>query len=327
MKASSLTPLALFIALQAAAALLAPRAPASSPPRFSRTTRLQGRESAYVDQLLEVVEPTDRGVKATPEKRAIVDGLIKRLERSYKGTDAAATPEWLFRETEVVYVGQRDSRRANAAGGKFRGRFGRLLFSTKALYQHVLKEGGREIAVNANRFRFLGLVPGCAVLRGTVAPEEDYEALGRKWNRTLSSNTLRASFERPRVTLGPLAFAVGPPSTVRLDTTYLDERVRISRGGSSGTPFVFKACAGDAGAALWRDVVAKKPVAAAKAGVFVAAAAVLAAVPALKRPPVALAPAGVLGLVALKLLTSTGGIVVEPRDPATKAYANAGYGG
>ena len=41
----------------------------------------------------------------------------------------------------------------------------------------------------------------------------------------------------------------------------------------------------------------------------------------------AFAPAAVLLLAALKLVTSTGGIVVSPRDPATTSYKGAGYGG
>ena len=71
--------------------------------------------------------------------------------------------------------------------------------------------------------------------------------------------------------------------------------------------------------------MAKEPLSARKAGVGVALASALAALPALHRPPMAFAPAGALALLALKLLTSTGGIVT--RDPAVTPYANAGYGG
>jgi len=130
----------------------------------------------------------------------------------------------------VVYVGQRSSKRANAAGGRFRGRIGRLLFRTTALYQHIQKDGETLRAVNANRFRFLGLLPGCAVLRGSAEKENDLEALSAKFGRALSENTLRASFERPKIAFGPLVFEAGPSSVVRLDTTYLDDRVWILCG-------------------------------------------------------------------------------------------------
>ena len=82
------------------------------------------RNTKYVDQLLDVAVGTDRGVRAKEGTRNIIDGLIARLERSYKGADASETPEWLYRDSEVVYVGQRSSKRANAAGGRFRGRVG-----------------------------------------------------------------------------------------------------------------------------------------------------------------------------------------------------------
>ena len=188
------------------------------------------RNAKYVDQLLDVAAGTDRGVRAKEGTRNIIDGLIARLERSYKGTDASETPEWLYRDSEVVYVGQRSSKRANAAGGRFRGRIGRLLFRTTALYQHIQKDGETLRAVNANRFRFLGLLPGCAVLRGSAEKENDLEALSAKFGRALSENTLRASFERPKIAFGPLVFEAGPSSVVRLDTTYLDERVWILCG-------------------------------------------------------------------------------------------------
>ena len=109
------------------------------------------RNAKYVDQLLDVAAGTDRGVRAKEGTRNIIDGLIARLERSYKGTDASETPEWLYRDSEVVYVGQRSSKRANAAGGRFRGRVGRLLFRTTALYQHIQRDGDGLIQRNIGR--------------------------------------------------------------------------------------------------------------------------------------------------------------------------------
>jgi len=176
------------------------------------------------------------------------------------------------------------------------------------LYQHVLREGGEDVAVNLVAFRLFGVLPGVAVLRGSVRTEDDREALSLKYSRALGPNTIRADFEAPRVSLGPrswrlLNLRVGPVSTVRLDTTYLDDRVRISRGGSSGTPFIFTASGRTADADEWRAVYKSKPATAkglAKGGF---AAAVLAAV--VRRPSVS----AVLAVVSLGLYTSTGGIV------------------
>ena len=107
-----------------------------------------------------------------------------------------------------------------------------------------------------------------------------------------------------------------------------DAQVRISRGGSSGTPFVFRACAADdARKDAWKRVADAAPVSAKSAGAFCAVAAVAAGTAARSgTKKVAFAPAVVLALAALKLVTSTGGIVVT-RDPATMTYKNAGQGG
>ena len=106
-------------------------------------------------------------------------------------------------------------------------------------------------------------------------------------------------------------------------------QVRISRGGSSGTPFVFRACAADdARKDAWKRVADATPVSAKSAGAFCAVAALGAGTAAARvgTKKVAYAPAAVLLLAALKLVTSTGGIVVT-RDPATMTYKNAGQGG
>ena len=58
--------------------------------------------------------------------------------------------------------------------------------------------------------------------------------------------------------LGTAVFELGPESSVALDTTYLDERVRVIRGGVSDIPFVItRVAAADATAAdEWRRIAA-----------------------------------------------------------------------
>lgn len=54
-----------------------------------------------------------------------------------------------------------------------------------------------------------------------------------------SCSAVQVSFEPPRVSLpGGISLAVGPTSSVVLSTTYLDERVRLGKGGR-GSRFVF----------------------------------------------------------------------------------------
>lgn len=97
------------------------------------------------DRLLALIAGTDRGVTASNATRAEINRLIGQLEASFDGVDALAPDRasQLLRNAEVVYVGQSSSKQANAAGGKYRGRVGRLLFQTDALFQHVLEGAAR----------------------------------------------------------------------------------------------------------------------------------------------------------------------------------------
>lgn len=124
-------------------------------------------ELAKSTRLLELIENTDRGIGASSELRAEIGAVISGLESSWEGTDAFAEParSQLLRRCEVAYVGQASSKAANAAGGKYRGRLGRVLFRTEALFQHVLPG---DVAVNVIQFKLFGLIPGAAVLPGFV---------------------------------------------------------------------------------------------------------------------------------------------------------------
>merc|ERR1719217_1860959 len=112
-------------------------------------------------------------------------------------------------------------------------------------------------------FRFLGVIPGATILRGDV-DVLDHDAIAkleRRYNTSLTPNCVSAKFDPPRVALGRVArgrggllnLRVGPASAVQLDTTYLDERIRISRGASRGTPFVFAATEAKE-ASLWKSI-------------------------------------------------------------------------
>ena len=120
-----------------------------------------------------------------------------------------------------------------------------------------------------------------------------------------------------------LNLRVGPRSDVRLDTTYVGERLRISRGGRSGTPFIFDAAgaAQTPAADAWRDYEALSELTARAASrrLWAVAAALLAAAAFdLARGAAgggrctgAAAAAVVAGLLAAALGKSTGGIVVD----------------
>ena len=297
------------------------RAPVSRSLRAPVSVRSSAPSLTSDEQLLSLIDGTDRGVAATPERRAEIGSLIEELEASWCGTDAFAAEQQplLLRRTEVAYVGQSDSARANAAGGKYRGRIGRLVFQTTALFQHVLED---NVAVNVIQFRLLGLIPGAAVLPGTwtQASAEEREQLRRGSSRALTPNTVRVQFRPPRVCFGRtgalMTLQMGPETSVGLDTTYLSDALRICRGAGSGVPFVFRAdtCADGAPLAAaskqWSACVARRPlgkrplVLAALAGAAALASRALgSALPRWTALP--------LVAVAVALLRSTGGIVVS----------------
>ena len=282
----------------ATSSLVLPRA---LPPRLSAASTAEEEE-----RLLALVAPTDAGVAATDEQRAEIGALIEQLEAGWKGTDCFAYESQLLQRTQVVYVGQSSSKKANAAGGRYRGRIGRALFRTDYLLQHVLPDA----AVNVIAFRLFGLIPGAAVLKGT-------------WSKDFSvPSTVLVSFDPPRLAFGrrggALCLQLGPKTSVGLECTYLSPRMRICRGATSRTAFVFDASSCAAGGALevasqeWSDVVARRPLGAAPAagGLVAAAVATFLAVRGSPARLLALPLVALAGIVA----SSTGGIVVD-RNP------------
>uniref|UniRef100_A0A7S3K428 Plastid lipid-associated protein/fibrillin conserved domain-containing protein n=1 Tax=Aureoumbra lagunensis TaxID=44058 RepID=A0A7S3K428_9STRA len=254
---------------------------------------VQKATSAEAAELLQAIKRTDRGIRCSYEERCRINALIETCENSeWENRD-----EWLFRNSEVLYVGQSASIKSNAAGGKFRGRMGRFLFQTQGLYQNLF----RKEAINMVAFRLFGLIPGLVVLRGSLNP--------------INATTVRADFEPPVISLaGLFRLRVGPTSSVALTTTYLDQRLRISRGANSQAPFIFAAVSqNDPKANAWRPSFSDRYLSAKKIG----------------RAAIVFSSLGLLwqmlfqnknflsffflgiGLLGLRLITSTGGIVVD----------------
>lgn len=86
----------------------------------------------------------------------------------------------------------------------------------------------------------------------------------------LSPLAVRAKFDPPRIVFGRkgrvLNLNLGPRSSVVLDTTYCDDIVRVGKGGTSGTKFVFRRLSADneganvnEGANEWRSLLARRP--------------------------------------------------------------------
>ncbi len=111
------------------------------------------------------------------------------------------------------------------------------------------------------------------LLRGDVVPLSNKERTSSKMSQPLSNLAIKAYFDPPRIILSTgkkkkephrrsfLNLSIGPKSSVVLDTTYVDENVRIGMGGTSGTKFVFtKLCSkGDMEANEYKKLLLMKP--------------------------------------------------------------------
>ena len=96
---------------------------------------------------------------------------------------------------------------------------------------------------------FFEILPVTILLRGECVPlsKDDNEQVKEQYSKkkrqelvpNISSRAVRAYFDQPRIAIGKKLFAFGPTSSVVLDTTYIDDRIRIGVGGTSGTKFIF----------------------------------------------------------------------------------------
>jgi hypothetical protein len=161
----------------------------------------------------------------------------------------------------------------NPVGGKWT-----RLWKVQRMLQHILPADDISNAsstsavvvaqvVNAIRFDLLGGIIGIWVLlRGDAVPlvqdEADKRAaeqdtiISQKGNPpllpNLSHRTVRVYFDKPRIGLRffrggankktvvcERVLSLGPTSSVVLDTPYVDHQIRIGKGGTSGSQFIF----------------------------------------------------------------------------------------
>jgi hypothetical protein len=196
----------------------------------------------------------------------------------------------------------------NSVGGKWTRKNGiaQKLLRTRATYQHLLpfnSTGYRPARANYTKSvvgeavnvisleALFGLVRLNVILRGDAIPLSSDErkeceemAASKAKERELANKVgklsplaVRAQFDAPRIVFGRrgkiLNLNLGPRSSVVLDTTYCDDKVRVGKGGTSGTRFVFRRLSsGDDGANEWRSLLARRPLRKSKALVVLGSA-------------------------------------------------------
>ena len=216
---------------------------------------------------------------------------------------------------------------SNAAGGKWvrpNSLPSRLGFLVEGLYQNVVESPDRPVAVNLVLMSFLfRLFVVTVVLRGDCdfldQPEREEISKRRVVDvRGLTDLCVRARFDSPLIRLGlfgwkgpGLTLRIGPGSSVILDASYVDDRLRIGKG-ASGVRFVLErvgvAPEVDDAAERWRRVVGSRLIIGKRGLVGILAVASGLAIGAGRRW---LGGAGLL-LAALTTV-STGGIIREEK--------------
>lgn len=267
----------------------------------STTGDVESTDQTVLELLKALDDDGGGGVGATPSAaNERIVSLVESLEDSYSGysnNDRFAPLLGLYAVSAVLPSKPGE----NPVGGKWTRKEGiaQKLLRTRATYQHLLPVNSTGYlptsanyaasavgeAVNVISLEaLLGLIRLNVILRGDAIPlsnderkQCEEEAASRAKERRLvnkvgklSSLTVRAKFDPPRIVFGRkgkiLNLNLGPRSSVVLDTTYCDDKIRVGKGGTSGTKFVFRRLrSDDEGPNEWRPLLARQPLRKSKA--------------------------------------------------------------
>lgn len=207
------------------------------------------------EELIDAVRDTDRGADKTrlsDERQAAIFRSIALLEESAAGADLVRSGEALG-NYEVAFVGAVGQEKSSPAGGYWRGKVGRLLFRTEALFQHIVKlpesevppyvalgrkgaksgqsqpkcEGARAaldddeaglVAVNVVRGRLFGFLPLTVMLCGLGLTLSDAQRAAVLSTSKAKGGNHDLTGNVVRVDFSPplLCLSLGPPALQRL---------------------------------------------------------------------------------------------------------------
>ncbi|XP_020581171.1 probable plastid-lipid-associated protein 8, chloroplastic [Phalaenopsis equestris] len=160
------------------------------------------------------VKGTDRGVLLSKDGHREVSDVAQKLQK-YCVSEPVKCP-LIFGEWDVLYCSVPTS-----PGGGYRSSFGRLFLNAKEMVQVV---EAPNVVLNKVSFSVLGIFDGAVSLKGKL------KVLDEKW--------IQVIFEPPELKIGSLGFQYGGESEVKLEITYIDEKIRLGMG-SKGSLFVF----------------------------------------------------------------------------------------
>eukprot|EP00986_Skeletonema_menzelii_P010263 scaffold4987_cov135-Skeletonema_menzelii.AAC.3 len=220
------------------------------------------------DSLLSILSEDETDI-SSKQKKILLRNEVSSLESQFVSTEEHGDPKrfnpliGLYEVASVITNNDKE----NPVGGKWTrsGGFAQKLLKTRKTYQHILPynstglaryDGETSVAeaINVVSLDGLGgLLRATVILRGDVVPLTLQELKDMNTNRTiniLSNLAVRANFDSPRIFFGRreptgqeafkyLPLQLGPLSDVVLDTSFIDQFVRIGMGGTSGTRFIF----------------------------------------------------------------------------------------
>ncbi|KAK6249352.1 hypothetical protein QUC31_020917 [Theobroma cacao] len=175
-----------------------------------------------VASILSKVVQTNGGVSLTKKEHEEVAEVADELQK-YCVDEPVKCPlifgagGFVFPEWDVVYCS-----RPTSPGGGYRSALGRLFFRTKEMIQAV---EAPDTVRNKVSFSVFGFLDGEVSLKGKL--------------KVLDGQWIQVIFEPPELKVGALDFRYGGESEVKLQITYIDEKVRLGKG-SRGSLFVFQ---------------------------------------------------------------------------------------
>ncbi|TYJ30158.1 hypothetical protein E1A91_A06G115700v1 [Gossypium mustelinum] len=172
-----------------------------------------------VASLLSKVIQTDGGVSLTTKQHQEVAQVANELNK-YCVDEPVKCPlifGVVFPDWDVVYCSNPTS-----PGGGYRSALGRLFFKTKDMVQAVEAPDSVRNKVSFSVFGFLN---------GEVSLKGKLKVLDHQW--------IQVIFEPPELRVGEMDFRYGGESEVKLQITYIDEKIRLGKG-SRGSLFVFQ---------------------------------------------------------------------------------------
>ncbi|CAN0899697.1 Probable plastid-lipid-associated protein 8, chloroplastic [Linum grandiflorum] len=181
----------------------------------SDTQPRTGEPDELVASILSKVKQTDGGVSLKREEHQQVAEVAQQLQ-GYCVSEPVKSP-LIFGEWDVAYCSNPTS-----PGGGYRSAIGRLFFKTKEMVQAV---EAPDTVRNKIKFSLLGFLQVEVSLKGKL------KALDGSW--------IQVIFEAPKLKMGGVGLQYGGESEVKLQITYVDEKIRLGKG-SRGSLFVFK---------------------------------------------------------------------------------------